>query len=209
MTSGGPRVVSPKGMSEAEEVFQRQITASIAALEATRACAPQVAIAARLIAERLRVGGKVMICGNGGSAAEASHFATELLCRLKEDRPPLAAISLCADGGFLTATVNDYQFEEVFARQVRGLGRVEDVLVGISTSGNSTNVRRALETGREMGLGCVALLGREGGWCRGLAEVDIIVPQSSTARIQEAQLVIIHSLCSLIEHQLFQLDTIL
>jgi phosphoheptose isomerase len=155
--------------------------------------------AALLIEGALLNGHKVLACGNGGSAADSSHLATEIACRFVDDRRPYPAISLTGDGGLLTATANDYSFEEVFARQVVAFGQPSDVLVALSTSGKSPNVRRALEVARETGLKSVALLGRDGGVCQDLASVSLIVPHNVTARIQEAQKVIIHIICELIE----------
>jgi D-sedoheptulose 7-phosphate isomerase len=155
--------------------------------------------AALLIEDALLSGRKVLTCGNGGSAADSSHLATEIACRFVEDRRPYPAISLTGDGGLLTATANDYSFDEVFARQVVAFGQPGDVLVALSTSGKSANVRRALEVARETGLKSIALLGRDGGFCQGLASVSLIVPHDVTARIQEAQKVIIHIICELIE----------
>lgn len=159
--------------------------------------------ACEVLAGALRSGGKVLACGNGGSAADSGHFTTELLCRFIGDRPSLAAVSLSQDGGFLTATGNDYGFEHVFSRQVEGLGREGDVLVAITTSGNSANVEAALQTARRRGLRTISLLGRDGGRCRGLAEVELIVPVQETARIQEAHKVLIHAFCEGIEQRLF------
>jgi len=155
--------------------------------------------AALLIESTLLSGRKVLTCGNGGSAADSAHFATEIACRFVGDRRPYPAISLTGDGGLLTATANDYSFEEVFARQVVAFGQPGDVLVAMSTSGKSPNVRRALEVARETGLKSIALLGRDGGFCQDLASVSLIVPHNVTARIQEAQKVIIHILCEQIE----------
>jgi D-sedoheptulose 7-phosphate isomerase len=155
--------------------------------------------AALLIEDTLLSGRKVLTCGNGGSAADSSHLATEIACRFVEDRRPYPAISLTGDGGLLTATANDYSFDEVFARQVVAFGQPGDVLVALSTSGKSPNVRRALEVARETGLKSIVLLGRDGGFCDGLASVSLIVPHDVTARIQEAQKVIIHIICELIE----------
>lgn len=188
-----------------QEIFLQQIEASRTCLEASKVLAPQIAEAAALMLRTLRAQGRIFACGNGGSAADASHFTTELLCRLKEDRPPLAATALTADSSFLTATANDYGYEDVFARQVQGLGRPGDLLFGISTSGNSPNVQRALEVAREGNLHTVSLLGKDGGACAGLSDVDLIVPHSSTARIQEVHQVIIHTLCLLVEHHLFDM----
>jgi phosphoheptose isomerase len=152
-----------------------------------------------LIEDALLSGRKILACGNGGSAADSSHFATELACRFVDDRRPYPAISLTGDGGLLTATANDYSFDELFARQIIAFGQPGDVLVALSTSGKSPNVRRALEVARETGLKSIALLGRDGGVCQDLASVTLTVPHSVTARIQEAHKVIIHIICELIE----------
>ena len=156
-----------------------------------------------VLADCLKYGGKVMACGNGGSAADACHLATELLCRFEQERRALPAISLTADGSFLTAAGNDYAFERVFSRQVEGLARAGDVLVVFSTSGNSPNILLALRMAREKGIKSVALLGRDGGKAAGLADVEIIVPDPVTARIQEAHQRIIHLLCGVVERRLF------
>ena len=152
-----------------------------------------------LVEDALLSGHKILACGNGGSAADSSHFATELACRFVDDRRPYPAISLTGDGGLLTATANDYSFEELFARQIIAFGQPGDVLVALSTSGKSPNVRRALEVARETGLKSIALLGRDGGVCQDLASVTLTVPHAVTARIQEAHKVIIHIICELIE----------
>src|SRR5690606_12219776 len=120
-------------------------------------------------------GGKILACGNGGSAADASHFTTELLCRFEGDRKALAAVSLTADGSFLTAAGNDYSFDDVFARQIEGLGKAGDVLVVMSTSGKSANILQAMRVARERGMKTMALLGRNGGDARGLADIEILV----------------------------------
>jgi phosphoheptose isomerase len=155
--------------------------------------------AAGRIEQALLTDHKILACGNGGSAADSAHFATEIACRFIGDRRPFPAISLTSDGGLLTATANDYSFEDVFARQLVAFGRPGDVLLALSTSGNSPNIRRALETARELDLSSIALLGKDGGACKGLAALELIVPHQTTARIQEAHKVIIHILCELIE----------
>ena len=184
-------------------MFTAHLANAVAAIESLRALEAEVERAAAVMAEALCAGGKILTCGNGGSAAESAHFSTELLCRLDGDRPSLAGINLTADGSFLTATGNDYDFDEIFARQVDGLGRAGDVLLGITTSGNSGNVVRALERARARGLRTVALLGRDGGKAAALADVPLIVPSAVTAHIQEAHLVLIHVLCARIEALVF------
>lgn len=179
------------------------IRESTRAVESLASLEAELMAAAALLEECLRYGGKVLACGNGGSAADASHFTTELLCRFERDRKSLGAVSLTADGAFLTAAGNDYEFARVFSRQVEGLGRPGDVLVGISTSGQSVNVQQALVTAKDRGLKTLTLLGRDGGGMRGLADVEILIPHRVTARIQEAQKVVIHLLCGLVERALF------
>lgn len=143
-----------------------------------------------------------MFCGNGGSAADSQHLAAELTGRFIHDRRPLAAIALSTDSSALTCIGNDYSFDEVFARQVTGLGRPEDLLIAISTSGNSRNVIRAVEEGRQLGMQTVGLLGRDGGQLRGLCHHSIVVPSNVTARIQECHILIGHTICGLIEQEL-------
>jgi D-sedoheptulose 7-phosphate isomerase len=155
------------------------------------------------MAAALGGGRKILACGNGGSAADSGHFTTELLCRFINDRASLPAISLAQDGGFLTATGNDYGFEHIFSRQVEGLGQAGDVLVAITTSGNSANVVAALRVARERGVRTIALLGRDGGAARGVAEIEFVVAGPETARIQEAHKVLIHAFCAGIEARLF------
>ena len=143
-----------------------------------------------------------MLCGNGGSAADSQHFAAELTGRFVKDRRPLAALALSTDTSALTCIANDYSFDDVFSRQVMGLGRSGDCLLAISTSGNSRNVLRAAEVARATGIGVIGLLGRDGGALRPLCDVAIVVPSATTARIQEAHAFIGHSLCALVEEGL-------
>ena len=165
-----------------------------------------VSAAGNAITEALREGNKVMFCGNGGSAADSQHLAAELTGRFIKDRPPLAAIALNTDSSALTCIGNDYSFADVFIRQVRGLGRKGDCLVGISTSGNSENVLRAFECAREIGIVTIGLLGRDGGKIKALSDHAIIVPNDVTARIQEAHILIGHTLWGQIEEQLGLVD---
>jgi phosphoheptose isomerase len=162
----------------------------------------QLARAAELIEQCLRAGQKLLVCGNGGSAADAAHFATEFVVRLIKDRPAYPAICLASDGGLLTAAGNDYGFDEIFARQVAALGREGDLLVCLTTSGRSKNVTRALEEAKKRKLKIIALLGRDGGSTIGLADVDLLVGGTSTARIQEAHKLLLHVLCETVEASL-------
>ena len=150
----------------------------------------------------LQSGGKIMLCGNGGSAADSQHLAAEFTGRFTLDRKPLAALALSTDTSALTCIANDYHFDEVFSRQVRALGRSGDCLLAISTSGNSANVCKAVEAARSLGVHCIGLLGRDGGKLKNLCDVSIVVPSPITARIQEAHILIGHSLCGAIEQQL-------
>jgi D-sedoheptulose 7-phosphate isomerase len=175
----------------------------------TRNCmeelAPIIAQAAAHMIQALLTDRKILICGNGGSAADAQHFSAELLNRFERERPGLPAISLTTDTSTITAIGNDYHFDDIFSKQVRALGQAGDVLLGISTSGNSRNVIRAIEAAHERGIVCVALNGREGGEIAGLLsgqDVNICVPGPSTARIQEVHGIVIHCLCDLIDYQL-------
>jgi D-sedoheptulose 7-phosphate isomerase len=159
----------------------------------------QLKKAADLIKECLRRGNKLLVCGNGGSAADAAHFATELVVRFTKDRPAQPAICLASDAGLLTAAANDYGFNEIFARQVAAFGMSGDVLICLTTSGKSKNVARALEEARARKLKTIALLGRDGGSTIGIADIDLLVKSDSTARIQEAHQVLLHVLCEIIE----------
>jgi D-sedoheptulose 7-phosphate isomerase len=159
-----------------------------------------------LLAQSLKAGGKVLACGNGGSAADAQHFAAELVNRFEAERPPLAAVALTTDSSNLTAIANDYAWEQVFAKQLRALGRRGDVLLAISTSGNSKNVLEALPVARDLGVRVIALTGNGGGKMASLLgadDVHICVPHKVTARIQEVHLLVLHCLCDAIDYQLF------
>jgi D-sedoheptulose 7-phosphate isomerase len=160
---------------------------------------PGVDALARWAADLIVGGARVLACGNGGSAAEAQHLATELVGRYQAERRPLPALALSADGSLLTCICNDYSAEAVFARQVLGLGRPGDLLVGLSTSGRSRNVLAAVTAARRHGLHTLALLGKGGGDLAGLAEREWVVPSSSTARIQEAHLLFIHVVCDYVD----------
>jgi D-sedoheptulose 7-phosphate isomerase len=166
--------------------------------------------AAELIVSRLLAGSKVLACGNGGSAGDAQHFSSEMLNRFEHERPGLPAIALTTDTSTLTSIANDYAFEQVFAKQLRALGQPGDVLLAISTSGNSANVLAAAEAAHELDMWVVALSGRDGGRLTSVlrtGDVEIRVPAESTARIQEVHLLAIHCLCDLIDTQLLGLGS--
>lgn len=173
-----------------------------AKLRTAAACGESIRRAADLVAESFKAGHKLLICGNGGSAADAQHMAAELVVRLTADfkRPGLPAIALTTDTSVLTAYANDFDFDGAFARQVQALGRPGDILLGISTSGNSRNVVRAVEAARTAGMRVVTLTGSQGS-LRTLADVAVAVPETVTAHIQEAHVAIEHILCHLIERK--------
>jgi D-sedoheptulose 7-phosphate isomerase len=152
--------------------------------------------------ESMQQGGKLLICGNGGSAADAQHLATECMVRLEAERAPLPAIALTTDTSLLTAAGNDYGFETIFARQVAGLGRPGDVLLAISTSGHSPNVVRAVEEAHRRGLHTLGLLGKDGGRLKDIVHVALVVPSSNTQRIQEVHITIGHILCGTLERRI-------
>ena len=158
--------------------------------------------AANLIAKSLASGGTIFWCGNGGSAADSQHIAAEFVGRFKKDRKPLRSIALTTDSSILTCVANDYSFEEVFSRQINALGRSGDVLVAITTSGKSENIKQALIQAQKMGIKTVGLLGNKGGECKDHSDISLIVPSSITARIQEIHILIEHLLCELVEYEL-------
>jgi D-sedoheptulose 7-phosphate isomerase len=169
---------------------------------AADALAESIAAAGRVMSDALLADGKILSCGNGGSAADAQHFSSELLNRFEMERPGLPAMALTTDASTVTSISNDYSYEEIFSKQVRALGKPQDVLLGISTSGNSENVIRAISAAHERGMKVVAFSGRDGGRMADLFEegdVEIRVPATRTARIQEVHLLVIHCLCDLID----------
>jgi D-sedoheptulose 7-phosphate isomerase len=163
----------------------------------------QVTAAARMLAEALQEGHKVLLFGNGGSAADSQHLAAEFVNRFQVERPPLAAIALTTDTSILTAVGNDYDFQDIFVKQIQALGRKGDVAWGISTSGSSPNVVKGLEIAKELGLQTLAVSGRDGGKLAPLADICLIVPSQETPRIQEVQITIGHILCDLVDFLLF------
>jgi phosphoheptose isomerase len=191
--------------AEAVSRIQAYLTESAEVKRLTgAACGHTIVMAAGLIVHAFRSGGKLLICGNGGSAADCQHMAAEFVSRLTKEvvRPGLPAIALTTDTSFLTAYANDCGYDGIFARQVQALGRPGDVLLGISTSGNSPNVIQAVELARAMGLRSVALTG-SGGRLAKLADVAIAVPSDDTQHIQEAHLAVEHLLCLLVEEAMF------
>ncbi len=188
------------------DTVQSLFAASIEAKQAAaQTLAQPIAAAAAALITCIRDGGKILSCGNGGSAGDAQHFSSEMLNRFDRDREGFAAMALTTDASTVTAIANDYDYTQVFAKQVRALGRRGDVLLAISTSGNSANVNEAIASAHDRGMRVVALTGRDGGKLAGLLgaqDVELRVPSDVTARIQEVHLLCIHALCQLIDDEL-------
>jgi len=165
--------------------------------------APRISTAAAILVKALSSGHKLLLLGNGGSAADAQHFAAEIVGRFRLERRGLPAIALSTDTSILTAIGNDYGFEAIFRRQVEALAVAGDVVIGISTSGSSKNIVAALSLAREMGCSTIGLLGRDGGTIKDLVDLDLTIPSQDTPRVQEGHITIIHILCDLIEKGLF------
>jgi phosphoheptose isomerase len=185
------RQVVTTNIADAQAVLQQ-----LAGLEA------QVEAASAIIAEAFLSGHKLLACGNGGSAADASHLTTEFVARYDRERRAYPAISLASHGGDLTAIGNDYSFADLFARQVQAYGRPDDALAVFTTTGNSENVFRALLAAKDQKLKTIAFLGRDGGECVGLADVELLVAGKATARIQEGHKFLLHTICELVDEQL-------
>lgn len=167
--------------------------------------AEPISAAAQMITSCLLAGGKVLSCGNGGSAGDAQHFSSEMLNRFEMERPGLPAVALTTDSSTLTSIANDYSYDQVFSKQVSALGQHGDILLAISTSGNSGNVNRAIESAHDRDMQVIALSGKQGGDMAALLtanDIEIRVPSESTARIQEVHLLAIHCICDLVDHQL-------
>jgi D-sedoheptulose 7-phosphate isomerase len=202
-----PRYNKRYRMSESvETIIRRQLAQSIATMQAVFAddgIHATLALAAEATARAMQSGGKLLVAGNGGSAADAQHLVAEFVVRLSVNRPALRAIALTTDTSILTAGGNDFGFETIFARQIEALGMPGDVFLGISTSGNSPNVVCALETARRMGLTTFGLSGGDGGSMVRLCDYSIVIPSSVTMNIQESHLALEHIFCLLVEHRLF------
>jgi len=182
--------------------LQKAIDEAVATFRGLTALEKPLDRAAKMVLACLTSGHKLLVCGNGGSASDATHFATEFLCRFMGDRRPYPAISLTANGEFMTAVCNDYSADEIFARQIWGLGVKGDVLIAFTTSGKSKNVLRALEEAKRKGIESICFLGRDGGFTKGAATIDLLVTGKSTARIQEAQKLLYHVLCEMVDAKL-------
>lgn len=186
--------------------IEKNFTDSIATKQAALSVLQNpVALAAQMMTHCLLSGGKILSCGNGGSAGDAQHFSSEMLNRFEMERPGLPAMALTTDSSTITSIANDYGYDIVFSKQIQALGQSDDILLAISTSGNSANIVNAINAAHERGLHIVALTGKDGGKiaaCLNADDIEIRVPSESTARIQEVHLLVIHCLCDLIDHQL-------
>lgn len=183
-------------------LLQQAIQECVATTRALEKLDESLSGAAKMVANCLTSGHKLLVCGNGGSASDATHLATEFLCRYCQDRRPYPAISLTANGEYMTAVCNDYHADEIFARQVWGLGQPGDLLIAFTTSGQSRNILRALEEAKQRGVQSICFLGRDGGFTKGVATLELIAPGNSTARIQEAHKLLFHVLCEMVELEL-------
>jgi len=187
-----------------QDIIKADLTESIETKkEVLKNLIPKIEETAKMLIEALKDGKKILICGNGGSAADAQHLAAELIGRYKKDRRALPALALTTDTSILTSLGNDYGFETVFAKQVEGLGKKGDVLIGISTSGESKNVVEAVQTAKSLGMKTIGLLGCTGGRIGEAVDLAIIVPCKNTPRIQESHITIGHILCGLVEQEMF------
>ncbi|KAA6226737.1 MULTISPECIES: D-sedoheptulose 7-phosphate isomerase [unclassified Campylobacter] len=182
------------------KIVENEFEKHLETLNNTKLLSGEISRAGGLLVETLKMGGKILICGNGGSAADAQHFAAELSGRYKKERMALSAISLSTDTSALTAIGNDYGYEFVFSRQVLALAKKGDVLIGISTSGKSPNVLNALDEAKKIGLLCLGLSGKGGGFMNEKCDINLVVSSDDTARIQEMHILIIHSLCQIIDN---------
>ena len=190
-------------LSRIENIFSNSIAVKQKTFESI---ADQIVLAGDLMVQSLLNEGKIMACGNGGSAADSQHFTSELINRFEAERPALPAIALTTDSSTITSIANDYQYDDVFSRQVHALGREPDILLAISTSGQSNSIVQAIHAAHEREMSVIALTGKDGGLvAESLSgeDIELRVPAEQTARIQETHIIIIHSLCDLIDYQLF------
>lgn len=186
-------------MNLEEEIKTQLIESSDLKLKLASEYVSDIEKIALALIECIEKGGKILLCGNGGSAADSQHLATELVTRLRLERKPIRAIALTTDTSLMTAMANDYDFSRIFERQVEALGDRNDVLIGITTSGNSDNVIKALEMGKKIGMRTVAITGKDGGKIRTIADISLIVPSMDVQRIQEAHITVGHILCDIVE----------
>ena len=210
MQGAGPEMLAPNevkgenaGLKTSEPShYQRSLASARATFDALGSLEEPLERAAKAAIDALVSEHKLLLCGNGGSSSDAAHIAAEFVCRFIGDRRPYPAMALGVDGGLLTAIGNDYDFSDAFSRQIHAFGQPGDVLIAISSSGKSRNVLAAIEEAGRRGMVTVALLGRDGGFTKGAADIELIVPGDTTARIQEAQKFLLHVLCEMAEEKL-------
>lgn len=206
MPTNKPNLSTKTAMNSRERIEQHFFSSAQLKLSAMKTLAPGIERASRHLLESLQHGHKVLSCGNGGSAADAQHFSSELINRFERERPGLPAIALTTDSSALTSIANDYHYDNVFARQIEALGNAGDILLAISTSGQSTSVIHGIKAAHDCEMTIIALTGGDGGKIAPLLterDVEIRVPAHSTARIQEVHLLVIHCLCDLLDHGLY------
>lgn len=186
-----------------KKIIDKSFSEHIETLKETHiATAKNIEKASNIISKSLSSGGTIFWCGNGGSAADSQHLAAEFVGRFKKDRKPLRSIALTTDSSVITCVSNDYSYEEIFSRQLKALGRKGDILVAISTSGQSKNIKKVLIQARKIGIKTIGLFGKKGGQCKDYVDISLIVPSNITARIQESHILIEHLLCELVEYKL-------
>ncbi|APC97804.1 phosphoheptose isomerase [Pseudofrancisella aestuarii] len=193
-------------MSSLDRINQHFEDSIQAKIETANILPPAIVQAAKAMVSCLENGGKILVCGNGGSAADAQHFSAELLNRFEMERPPLPAIALTTDTSTITSIGNDYDYSQIFSKQVAALGNEGDILFAISTSGNSSNIVKAIEEAHDLDMQIVAMTGKDGGVMRTMykdGDIELRVPSDVTARIQENHILIIHCLCDIIDQKLF------
>lgn len=187
---------------KAKNLYKQNLQEHLAVVNASKDLDTVIYQSILLLTKSIRKGGKIIFCGNGGSAADSQHLASEFTGRFIKDREPIASISLTTDTSALTCISNDYSYEQVFARQLKAIGKEGDVFVGISTSGNSNNIIEAIKTAKEIGITTISLLGNDGGAMKDLGDLSIIIPNNVTARIQEMHILVGHTLCGGVEQEL-------
>lgn len=189
---------------QTNKMVKKMIQESIELKEKVKDLAPEIEKAANLIVQTYKNNKKVLIAGNGGSAADSQHVAGELVGRFKQERKALPCIALTTDSSILTAWSNDYSFDTIFSRQIEALGQENDIFVAISTSGNSKNLIEAIKEAKKQGLKTITLLGKDGGLMKDQGDINLIVPSNNTPRVQESHIMILHIICELVEKGVFQ-----
>lgn len=187
---------------KAKNLYKKNLQEHLDVVNASQSLDAVIYKSILFLTESVRNGGKIIFCGNGGSAADSQHLASEFTGRFIKDREPIASIALTTDSSALTCISNDYNYDQVFARQLKAIGKEEDILVGISTSGNSKNIIEAINVSKTIGIKTISLLGNDGGCMKDMSDISIVIPNNVTARIQEMHILIGHTLCGGVEQEL-------